>query len=107
MNYYASNRKTNRFLRPPASWEEYEAEIEWTPVDEIWTLLDPSARATMRNAADALQAQYTILTGFTEGDAYLNTDINDFRMLSGGILDVMAEVAMALRLLGAEPYRDE
>ena len=91
----------------PGRWEDAEAQIEYTPIDQILTALTPEDRALMRMLADKVEGVASVLPPFVTGDAYLETSVDDFRVLAGYLQSNIADVVRVLRVYGQEPTQPE
>jgi len=96
-------RKANPSAPDPGTWEDAEARIRYTPVDAVYTALNPEDRAFSRLMADKIEGLATRLRPFVVGDAYFNVDVEDFRIIIGTVQHAMAEATELLRLHGMDP----
>ena len=99
-NWYDADRenRTN-----PGSWADYERRIEWTPIDALYTHLNPEARYILRNTADALHAQIAALIAFHDEERYTTTPLPEFQRLTSAMIRAMSDAELALRRVATEP----
>lgn len=90
--------------RTPQPWEEREREIEYTPVTEVWTGLSPEDRGTLRAQELRLIGAAAALKPYVvDVDRFLGVPAEEIQALIGNLLQVSAEVSLALQRFTSEP----
>lgn len=88
----------------PGGRDAFEATIQFTPLDDVWTAVSPEDRARIRAQVVAESAAIGFLPDFALSEkAFYETSEPEFRRMVATLLRVHTETVRLLQDLGEEP----